>query len=79
MELSEALLPDLFRLATVSHSPLSEVRRLILQIPGDRLEILLGPLIEELVAELLATLKSCQLLNDLVAQDFRLDCENFDR
>lgn len=77
--LSEQLLPELFRLAAVSHSLIGEVRRCIRRIPRERLAARLEPLVCQLVddstsdyeayrriAELLRELECWPVLDDLV-------------
>jgi hypothetical protein len=49
--LSEELLPELFQLASVSHSLIGEVRRCVLRIPRERLLVQLEPLIRRLTAD----------------------------
>lgn len=78
VEISENLLPELFRLSCVSHALLGEVRRSIKRIPRETLDVRLEPLVRQLIsdkesdyeayrrtAELLRDLGSWSLLNML--------------
>lgn len=49
--INEQLLPELFRLASVSHALIGEVRRCIYRIPRDRLVARLEPLVHGLIAD----------------------------
>jgi hypothetical protein len=49
--LSEALLAELFGLATAAHAQLRAVRECIVRVPRDVLEVRLDPLVRQLIAE----------------------------
>ncbi|MFC3896413.1 hypothetical protein ACFOWZ_33475 [Lentzea rhizosphaerae] len=78
-EISSQLLPELFELASVSHSLIGEVRKCILRVPGELLKPQIAVHVERLtadrqsdyeayrrIAELLVIMKDWELLDYLV-------------
>ncbi|MEJ3741946.1 hypothetical protein WEI85_01410 [Actinomycetes bacterium KLBMP 9797] len=68
VELNKELLPELFRLAQVSHSLIGEVRRCILRIPPDVLEVGLEPLVRRLISDPTSDDEAYRRIAELLAE-----------